>query len=262
MDLAISGKTALVTGASRGIGLAVTRALAAEGVRVVGAARTVTPELEKAAAAAVAVDLSTREGATAVVEQALAAVGGIDFLVNNVGGGDAAGMAIGGLLDADDQQWQSVFDLNLFSAVRTTRAALPSILQRRGAIVTVSSVSARVSTGSPVAYAEAKAALTQFSKHLSEELAPRGVRVNTVSPGVVATPLWTDPDSFGAKVAQAFGVEHGELLAGIPGQFGIASGRVTEPEEVADLVAFLLSERAANIHGADYVIDGGTLKAA
>ena len=262
MELGISGKTALVTGASRGIGLAITQALAAEGVRVVGASRTITPELEKAAAATVSVDLSTRGGATAVVDQAVAAVGGIDFLVNNVGAGDPDGMSLGGILDVGDEQWQRVFDLNLFSAVWTTRAALPNLLERKGAIVNISSINARVPTGSPVGYAEAKAALTRFSKRLSEEFAAHGVRVNTVSPGVVASPLWTDPNGFGGRVADAFGVTHAELLTNIPGQFGIASGRITTPEEVADLVAFLLSDRAANINGADHVIDGGTLKAA
>ncbi|MFF2148019.1 SDR family oxidoreductase [Kitasatospora sp. NPDC058190] len=260
MDLGISGKTALVTGASRGIGFAIAQTLAAEGVRVVGAARTVTPELEKVAAAAVPVDLSTRDGARSIVDQALAAVGGIDFLVNNVGAGDPENLSLDGFLDVDDEQWQRMFDLNLFSAVWATKAALPSILDRKGAIVNISSINARMPTGAPVGYAEAKAALNQFGKRLSEELAPRGVRVNTVSPGPTASPLWTDPDGFGGKVAAASGVSHGDLLAGLPGQFGIASGRFTAPEEVADLVAFLLSDRAANIHGADHVIDGGTLK--
>ncbi|MFF7989162.1 SDR family oxidoreductase [Kitasatospora xanthocidica] len=262
MDLGISGRTALVTGASRGIGLAIARNLAAEGVRVVGAARTVTPELEEVAAVAVSVDLSTREGARAVADRALTAVGGIDFLVNNVGAGDPDSLSLGTFLDTDDEQWQRMFDLNLFSAVWTTKAALPSILERRGAIVNISSINARMPSGSPVGYGEAKAALTQFSKRLSEELAPHGVRVNTVTPGVTASPLWTDPAGFGGKVAAAAGVDHGDLLAALPGQFGIASGRLTAPEEVADLVAFLLSERAGNIHGADHVIDGGTLKTA
>lgn len=262
MELGISGKTAIVTGASRGIGLAITQALAAEGVKVVGASRTITADLEKAATATVSADLRTRDGAVTVVEQAIATVGGIDFLVNNVGAGDPDNLSVGGFLDVDDEQWQAIFDLNLFSAVWTTRAALPGIIERKGAIVNISSINARVPTGSMVGYAEAKAALTQLSKRLSEELAPQGVRVNTVSPGIVASPLWTDPKGFGGKIADAFGVSHGDLLANLPRQAGIASGRMTRPEEVADLVTFLLSERAANIHGADYVIDGGTLKSA
>ncbi|HEY9294491.1 MAG TPA: SDR family oxidoreductase [Microlunatus sp.] len=262
MELGLNQKTALVTGASRGIGLAVARTLAAEGVRVVGAARTITPDLDKIAAATVAADLSRPEGAAEVVESALEAVGGLDYLINNVGGGDATGLGLGGFLDTDDEQWRSMINLNLLSTVWTTRAALPSILQRRGAIVNVSSVNAKVPTGSPVGYAEAKAALSVLGKRLSEEFGPQGVRVNTVSPGPVATPLWTDPQGFGGKVAEAAGVAHADLLAGLPQQFGVTSGRMTEPEEVAHLIAFLLSDRATNIHGADYVIDGGTLKAA
>ncbi|MFC3494676.1 SDR family oxidoreductase [Glycomyces rhizosphaerae] len=262
MELGLNGKTALVTGASRGIGLAIAEALAAEGVRVVGAARTITPELEKVAAAAVSADLSTHEGAVRIVDEAVRAVGGIDLLVNNVGGGDVDRLVIGGFLDIPVEQWEEVFNLNLFSAVWTTKAALPGIIERRGAIVNVSSVNGRVPSGAPMGYAEAKAGLTMFTKRLSEEVAPLGVRVNTVSPGVIGSPLWRDEDRFGGKVAEAFGVPHGDLLASIPAQFGIASGRIGEPEEVADLVAFLLSDRAANIHGADHVIDGGTLKAA
>ncbi|MCC3763091.1 SDR family oxidoreductase [Glycomyces sp. TRM65418] len=262
MELGLNGKTALVTGASRGIGLAVAQTLAAEGVRVVGAARTITPELEKVAAATVSADLSTREGAVAVVDEALREVGGIDLLVNNVGGGDVDRLRLGGFLDIAEEQWQTMLELNFLSAMRTTRAALPSLLERRGAIVNVSSVNGRTPAGAPVGYAEAKAALTMFGKRLSEEFASQGLRVNTVSPGVIGSPLWRDEARFGGKVAEAFGVAHADLLASIPDQFGIASGRIGEPEEVADLVAFLLSERAANIHGADHVIDGGTLKAA
>ncbi|THV33625.1 oxidoreductase [Glycomyces buryatensis] len=260
MDLGINGKTAIVTGASRGIGLAIVRALAEEGVRVVGAARTITPELEKVAAATVSADLSTKEGVTTLVEQSLETLGGIDYLVNNVGAGDAAGMTIGSFLDVGNDQWESIFNLNLFSAVWTTRAALPSILERRGAIVNLSSVNAKVPSTSPVGYGEAKAALTAFTKRISEEFAPQGVRANTISPGVIGSSLWRDAGSFGEKIAEAYGVPHEDFLQAIPQQFGIASGRIGEPEEVADLVAFLLSDRAANIHGADYVIDGGTLK--
>jgi NAD(P)-dependent dehydrogenase (short-subunit alcohol dehydrogenase family) len=262
MELGLNGKTALVTGASRGIGLAIAETLAAEGVRVVGAARTVTPELEKVAAATVSADLSTREGAERIVTEAISAVGGIDLLVNNVGGGDADRLALGGFLDIPVEQWESVFNLNLFSAVWTTRAALPDLIGRRGAIVNVSSVNKYLPAAGPVGYSEAKAGLTAFSKRLSEELAPQGVRVNTVSPGVIGSSLWRDEERFGGKVAAAYGIAHSDFLEAIPGQFGIASGRIGEPEEVADLVAFLLSDRAGNIHGADHVIDGGTLKAA
>ncbi|WP_280265840.1 oxidoreductase [Nocardia wallacei] len=262
MDLALTGKTALVTGASRGIGLAVAQELTAEGVRVVGAARTPTPELEKASVAAVSADLGTAAGATAAVEAALAELGGIDILVNNVGGGDADRLGLGGFLDITDDQWRNLFDLNLFSAVRVTRAALPSLLERRGAVVNVSSINSRIPAVGPVGYSEAKAALTSLGKRLSEEFGPRGVRVNTVSPGVVGTPLWRDPQGFGAKLAEAQGISHEALLANAAEQFGAASGRISEPEEIAALVAFLASPKAANILGADYVIDGGTLKSA
>ncbi|MFE2997763.1 oxidoreductase [Nocardia sp. NPDC059246] len=260
MDLGLNGKTALVTGASRGIGLAVAEALADEGVRVVGVARNVTPELEKVAAAAVSADLSTTEGALAAVEAALSELGGIDILVNNVGGGDADQLTLGGFLDVPDEQWRKLFDLNLFGVVTTTRAALPSIIERRGAIVTVSSINARIPAAGPAGYSEAKAALTNLGKRLSEEFGPQGVRVNTVSPGPVGTDIWRSPDHLGAKLAAANGMDHEQFLNAIPAQFNITAGRIAEAKEVAALVTFLASEQAAIITGADYVIDGGIIK--
>ncbi len=260
MDLQLHGKSAVVTGASRGIGLAISRALAHEGVRVVGAARTITPELNEVTVATVGADLSTADGAAAVVDGALAELGGIDILINNVGAGDADRFGLGGFLDVGDDQWRDLFDLNLFSAVWMTRAALPSLLERRGTILNIASINARVPATGPVGYSEAKAALTAFGKRLSEEFAPRGVRVNTVSPGVVGTSLWRDPEGFGGKVAGAHGLGHEEFLAAIPAQAAISSGRLTEPEEVAALITFLASEAAANIIGADIVIDGGMIK--
>jgi NAD(P)-dependent dehydrogenase (short-subunit alcohol dehydrogenase family) len=260
MDLALTGKTAVVTGASRGIGLSTALALAAEGVRVIGAARTITPELKEVAPLSVAADLSTPGGARTVIDTAIAATGGIDILVNNVGAGDVDKLKLGGFLDAGDEQWQDLLDLNLFSAVRASRAALPSLIARRGALINVSSINARVPSTGPVGYSEAKAALTAFGKRLSEEFGPQGVRVNTVSPGPVGTGLWRDPDGFGSKVAETFGATHEDFLAALPATFGVASGRIAEPEEVAALITFLASPVAASVLGADLVIDGGTVK--
>ncbi|MGH3240844.1 MAG: oxidoreductase [Spirillospora sp.] len=258
MNLDLASRTALVTGAGRGIGLATVRTLIAEGVQVAGAARTITSELKETGALAISADLSTADGVRAFVDTALAELGGIDLLVNNVGAGDD--VRLGGFLDTDDTRWARVFDLNLLSAVRATRAALPSLIERRGSIVNVASMNARLPAAAPVAYSAAKAALAALGKSLAEEFGPLGVRVNTVSPGVVRTGIWEDPDGFGATVAAAAGVEHGEFLRQIPAAFNITTGRVTEPEEVAALIAFLLSDVAGNITGADHLIDGGTVK--
>lgn len=145
-------------------------------------------------------------------------------------------------------------------AVRVSRAALPSLIERGGVIVNVSSINSRLPAAGPVAYSAAKAALTSLGKSLAEEFGPRGVRVNTVSPGAVRTAIWEDPDGFGGKIAAGAGVEHAAFLAQLPTAFGITSGRITEPGEVASLITFLLSGVAGNVTGADYVIDGGTVK--
>ncbi|MBX7550446.1 oxidoreductase [Streptomyces sp. NPDC004232] len=258
MDLGLASKRAVVTGASRGIGLATVRMLVAEGVRVVGAARTVTPELADTGAVTVSADLSTAEGVATLMERALAEFGGIDLLVNNVGAGDD--MRPVGFLDTEDTEWQHTLDINLLSAVRASRAALPSLMKHRGAMVNISSIAARLPAASPVAYSAAKAALTALGKSLAEEFGPHGVRVNTVSPGVVRTSVWAEPEGFGGKVAAAAGAELTEYLQQMPKTLNITTGRLLEPEEVATLVTFLLSDAAANITGADYVIDGGTVK--
>ncbi len=198
-----------------------------------------------------------------MMETALSTLGGIDILINNVGAGDVDKLAQGGMagfLDVADQQWQDLIDLNLFSAVWATRAGLPSLVERRGAIINVSSTSAQMPASSPVGYSEAKAALAAFSKRLSEEFGPRGVRVNTVSPSVVGSRLWRGDDGIGARLAAASGISLQEFLAGLPDQLGIAAGRITEPREVAALIVFLASDAAANVVGADIVIDGGTIK--
>jgi NAD(P)-dependent dehydrogenase (short-subunit alcohol dehydrogenase family) len=150
MDLKLQGKNAVVTGASRGSGLAVTRALIDEGAPVVSAARNITAELESTGATAVKADLSTPDAANRVTEVALEELGGIDLLVNNVGGGDS--YSAGGFLSVDDPVWRRAFDVTFYSAVWSTRAALPSLLERRGTIINVSSVVAHLPGGGAMDY--------------------------------------------------------------------------------------------------------------
>ncbi|MEU6037628.1 oxidoreductase [Actinomadura sp. NPDC047616] len=262
MDLRLDGRTAVVTGASKGIGLATVERLTEEGMRVVAAARTVTPELEKTDAITVTVDLSTPDGPRRLIERALDELGDLDLLVNNVGGGDGGSGMTAGFLDLDDDLWQATFELNLFAAVRATRAALPSLLRRRGVIVNVSSVGARLPHTGPMPYTTAKAALTAFGKALDEEFGPQGVRVATVSPGPVRTAMWESPDGYGAELAKAYGMEREQLVAGMPQVMGMTTGRITEPGEVGALIAYLASPLAASIAGADVAIDGGARKTA
>ena len=235
MDLELRGKVAVVTGASKGIGLAVTKALADEGVRVVAGARSTGGDLSRLAE------------------------GGLDILVNNVG---VVSLRLGGFASVTDEEWLASFNVNLMAAIRTTRAALPSMLERgKGSIVTISSVNAFLPDPGIVDYCAAKAALTNFSKALSKEVGPKGIRMNTVSPGPVETALWLGPDGVAATVAKATGVDADTAREQvIAAQGGFATGRFTRPGEVADLVLLLASDRAGNVTGSDFVIDGGLIK--
>ncbi len=258
MRLDLGGKVAIVTGASKGIGLAITEALVAEGVQVVAGARNVSAELstlvESGHIEFVSVDLSTPTGAAELINAA-GARGRLDILVNNVG---AVTPRLDGFLGVTDEQWMSSLTLTLMAAVRTTRAALPTMLSAaHGSIVTVSSVNAFLPDPSVIDYSAAKAALTNFCKSLSKEVGPGGVRVNTVSPGPVATDLWLGETGVAATVASAGGHDPAAVAAGVAAQS--VTGRFTQPREVADLVMFLASDRAANITGADFTIDGGLI---
>jgi len=259
VDLGLAGHIAIVTGASKGIGLAITKALVAEGVRVVAGARDVRGELAALrGVTAVAVDLSTAEGAQQIVARA-AEVGPLAILVNNVG---ALAPRFGGFLSVTDEEWWQSWNLNFMAAVRTTRAALPAMVERgSGTIVTISSVNSFLPDPAIIDYTTAKAALTNFSKALSKEVGPKGIRVNTVSPGPVETPLWLGPQGLAAQVAEKTGVDAETARKQIiESQGGLATGRFTRPEEVADLVLLLASGRAGNVTGSDFVIDGGLIK--
>jgi NAD(P)-dependent dehydrogenase (short-subunit alcohol dehydrogenase family) len=256
MDLRLNGQTAVVTGASRGIGLAVTRGLVAEGVHVTAGALKSSAELDELAGA----------GLVRVVEADLAESGGparlvaaagdrIDILVNNVG---AAPARPGGFGEITDEDWQASLTLNLMAAVRTTRAALPVMLAAgKGAIVTISSVNAFLPDPAVMDYSAAKAALASFSKALSKEAGSHGIRVNTISPGPVATDLWLGDHGVAATVSRATGASPQEVRSQAAHQ--MVTGRFSRPEEVADLVLILASDRTANVTGADITIDGGLI---
>ncbi|MER8096043.1 oxidoreductase [Streptomyces goshikiensis] len=262
MDLELTGKVAVVTGASKGIGLAITESFLREGGRVVAGSRSETRELaalrETYDVTFVAGDLSAGEGVDALIQAAMERHGRIDVLVNNVGATEPRT----DFLTIDDAQWQHGFELNFFSAVRAVRAALPHFLAGGGgAIVNITSLNARLPFPSVVDYSAAKAALTSLTKALSEEFAPRGVRVNAIAPGPVRTPFWTAPGGFAETVAAGAGTTAQEAMdVVVPQQMGISTGRFTEPQEVADLALFLASPRAANITGAEFLIDGGQTK--
>ncbi|MDO8185259.1 SDR family oxidoreductase [Conexibacter sp. JD483] len=258
MDLDLAGRTAVVTGASRGIGLEIVCALVAEGVTVVAGARTPTDELRALTDRVVAVDLALAGGPEELIAAALADGDGIDLLVNNVGGNPAP---FDGFLSVTDEHWDHVLELNLMSTVRATRAALPSLVQRRGAIVNVASANAHLAQPVVVAYAAAKAAMLNLGKALADEFGPQGVRVNTISPGPTLTSLWTAEGSAGAAMATAMGLTQQQLIEQLPAMAGMTNGAMTDPAEVAALVLLLASGAAPSMRGAELVIDGGLLKA-
>ena len=247
------GRSALITGGTRGIGKGIADRLRAGGARVLVAARSVP---DGAPDDVVTADVSTPDGVAALGIEALDRLGQVDILVHNVGGSSAPA---GGFSALTDEAWQGELDLNLLAAVRLDRALLPEMLKRRsGVIVHVTSIQRVLPLhDATLAYAAAKAALATYSKGLANEVGPKGVRVMAVAPGFTETMA---AHRLILRLAEERGVDENAARRGLMDSLGgIPIGRPNRPEEIAELIAFLVSDRAATIHGAEYVIDGGTV---
>ncbi|MDP9182371.1 MAG: SDR family oxidoreductase [Actinomycetota bacterium] len=249
MDLGLRGKVVLVTGVSYGIGAAVADAFVREGAQVFGTSRSVPQSRDGL------VHLSLDMGEPVAGDQAVTAClqqfGRLDVLVNNVGSG-----RIGtGFADESDAIWQQFWDLNFMSAVRTARAALPSLTTRGGVVVNVSSINGRLPEAGIYAYSASKAAMNNLTVNLAREYAGRGVRVVGVAPGPVDTPLWLGPNGVAAQ-ASALGAGDADSII-VSARESVPIGRFSTAEEIADLIAFLASDRAGSITGTTVTIDGG-----
>lgn len=250
-----AGMRVVVTGGTMGIGEATVRRFREAGARVLTTARKAPEDLAEPELF-VAADIGTAQGCATVARAAAERLGGVDVLVHVVGGSGAPG---GGFAALDDGEWDKAIAANLMAAVRLDRALVPGMIaQGSGVVVHVSSIQRILPLWeSTIAYAAAKAALSTYSKALSKELGPQGVRVVSVAPGFVET---TAAAAMMERLAAHDGVDVATARQGVMDSLGgIPIGRPARPEEVADLIGFLASPRAASIHGAEYVIDGGTV---
>jgi len=246
---------ALVTGGTKGVGEAVVAALREAGATVLTTARSRRENLSHPDQF-IEADVSTAEGCALVAKAVRDRLGGVDIIVHVVGGSSAPA---GGFAVLDDKEWHKALDQNLLAAVRLDRALLPSMIEQgSGVIIHITSIQSRLPLpDATIAYAAAKAALSNYSKALSKEVSPKGVRVVRVSPG------WVETDGavgLVEEIARKSNTDYeGARKIVMDSLGGIPLGRPAKPKEVADLVAFLASPRAASITGAEYVIDGGTV---
>ncbi|NIK69933.1 SDR family oxidoreductase [Paenibacillus sp. BK720] len=249
------GKRALVTGGTQGMGLAIVKRMAGAGATVLTTARNVPEDYPIPNVYFVQADVTKPEGTAAIVDAVHKKLGGIDILINTVGGSSSPA---GGALALTEEHWLEELNTNLLGSVRLDRSLIPVMLeQSKGVIIHVSSIQRTIPLyESTLAYAAAKAALTAYSKGLSNEFAPKGIRINTIAPGFVQTEA---ADRLIDRLAVTAGSREAALKQLMDSLGGIPFGRPGMPDEVAELAAFLASDRAAAIHGSEYVIDGGTI---
>jgi NAD(P)-dependent dehydrogenase (short-subunit alcohol dehydrogenase family) len=253
MTYSLKGKIALVTGGTKGIGKAIADKLSNAGAQVVVTARTAPAD--NSGHHFIASDLSKAVSVTSLANEILEKFGRVDIIVNNAGANTSPG---GGFSTLTDENWDNELQLNLMSAVRINKVLVPSMLERKSGVII------HISTGAALAplwemtmsYSASKAALNAYSKALASELGPQGVRVLTVSPGMVRTPLM---EEFIENIAKSTHVTFDEAYNMLVGKVGIRIGKMAEPEDIANLVGFLVSSEAQYITGANYLIDGGSI---
>jgi NAD(P)-dependent dehydrogenase (short-subunit alcohol dehydrogenase family) len=257
MDLELAGKVAVVTGANKGIGFAVTQALLAEGAYVVAGSLSTENLDGLERVTAVPVNLVSSDGPALLVQRAVDEHGRLDVLVNNVG---AVRIRTKGFLGTSDEEFEWALQMDFFTGLRASRAALgPMLQQRSGSIVNVASVNSFFQPdAATIDYGAAKAAVVNLSKSLAQEFGPHGIRVNCVSPGQVSTDLWLGEHGVAETIGKATGVDAATVRE--TAVASIATGRFSTAEEVATLITMLASERLGNVTGVNYVIDGGLIK--
>jgi len=249
------GKRVLVTGGTKGIGLAIVNRLLKAGADVMTTARNVSEDLPDSVGF-IQADVGTPRGTEKIIKETLGKLEGIDILINNVGGSSST---TAGALALSDKDWMTIFNENLFSSVRLDLGLLPSMLeQQKGVIIHITSIQRRLPGKMTMAYSAAKAALTNYSKNCATQFGPQGIRINTVAPGFTETKAAERLIERMAENSKSdYKTARQELMDALG---GIPLKRPAKPEEVAELVAFLCSDRASYITGSEHIIDGGTIR--
>ena len=258
MGNSFEGKRIVITGAGVGIGLEIANQFADQGARIAAADLKVTDGLREVAARSggfvLELDLAERASAPALIAAAVDRLGGVDVLVNNLG----ASPVRNSFLETTDDDWERLFQINLFSMVRATRAALPHLIDTKGVIVNITSVLAREPIIIQPDYCATKAATLNIAQNLAAEFGPKGVRVVCVSPGPTLTPQWTEPGGQLEQYAERHGCTPEEARdRAIPEELGLSLRRFVMPEDIAHTVLFAASPHSRSLTGTEIVVDGG-----